>query len=112
MPRTQNDLVARVLRLVNALASGQTPAAEDADTVIDALPGVVAELEAIEILYLPDMNSIPDAVFEPLAIFVADAVGPDFGIARSADTRADAEARLQKVNADTYSGGVLATVYF
>ena len=110
MPRTTNDLIRRVLGLLEVVAAGQPVAAEDAELVRATLPSVLADLSARGIAAVADTDAIDDAVFLPLAEIIAGAVAADFGVA--APDRSAAELRLRAQQPTDGAGEPIAAEYF
>lgn len=79
MAITKADLRTAVLRRLGVLAVGETPSAEDAETVEATISRVHAELQADGIAYW-SVNATPDGVAEPLIYLVASYVAPEFGL--------------------------------
>lgn len=78
MALTKADLRTAVLRRLGVLAVGETPSAEDAETVEATISRVHAELQADGIAYWP-VNATPDVVTEPMIYLVAAYAAPEFG---------------------------------
>jgi hypothetical protein len=87
--RTQADLLQEVLENLGVLAAGQTPEQEDLNRVSEKLPSIIALLGATEIVYIPDINNIPDEFFIPLADCVAYFCKQKFGLTGDAASTVD-----------------------
>lgn len=78
--RTRNDLVYEALANIGVLQAGQTPAPEDFNFIDEKLQSIIDGLHAREIVFVADLNDIPNEWFDPLASIVADACKAKFGI--------------------------------
>jgi hypothetical protein len=87
--RTEADLLQEVLENLGVLAAGQTPEIEDLARVSEKLPSIVSLLAATEIVYIPDINNIPDEWFIPLSNCVAYFCKAKFGITGEAAAEVD-----------------------
>lgn len=87
MSQNRAALVYRALRNLGALPQGQTPSAEEYDSVDDLVMPVIAQLKALEICTIRDPSSIDDSVFLDLAHVLADAARAEFGALGTADAQ-------------------------
>ncbi len=87
--RTQADLLQEVLENLGVLAAGQTPEIEDLGRVSEKLPSIISLLSATEVVYIPDINNIPDEFFIPLSNCVAYQCKSKFGIVGDAAAQID-----------------------
>jgi len=110
--KTRADLIASTLKLLNAIAAGQTPEPEDVAEVDAILDGKLDELNDREIIYLSDYDEIDDKFIDPLAIILANTVAPAFGQPRNPDSVATAERTLHAMKANSYVGQALQVDYF
>lgn len=78
--RSQADLVQEVLENLGVLPAGQLPQLEDTTRVVEKLPSIVASVAAREIVYIPDINNIPQQYFIPFSIIVAYECKDKFGL--------------------------------
>lgn len=92
--RTQADLLQEVLENLGVLAVGQTPELEDLARVKEKLPSIISLLGATEIVYIPDIENIPDEYFIPLAACVAYNCKQKFGIVGDAATSVDQDYQI------------------
>lgn len=92
--RTQADLLQEVLENLGVLAAGQTPEQEDLSRVAEKLPSIIALLSATEVVYIPDIENIPDEWFIPLAACVAYSVKQKFGLTGDTATGVDNDYQL------------------
>ena len=76
--KTGTELIHRALRNLGALPQGQSPAAEDYQSISDLADALVAELEARDIIYIQDLdNGLEDHLFMPLAHILAWRAAPE-----------------------------------
>lgn len=78
--RTQSDLVAKILEKLNVVPEGQAPEVEDTARVMRNLPSLLTELAAREIVYVADIENIPDEWFLSLAKICAYELRNEFGV--------------------------------
>src|SRR5690349_19715092 len=78
--KTRQDLVNQALRNLQVLAAGQTADTEDFDSVNSHVDSMIAQLDARQIVSVPDDQDIPIEWFDPLAIILADESAMEFGI--------------------------------
>ena len=115
MPKTRTEFRRQVLWNLNALAAGQEPEAEDAAKVDLGAEAAFAWLERIGVdgggfSYAGD--DIDDAAFMPLARFVANEIGPAYGVPYTDDARRSAENSLVRAFAAGHTSSPLAVDYF
>lgn len=87
--RTQDDLLQEVLENLGVLAAGQTAETEDLARVSEKLPSIIATLAATEVVYVADINNIPEEWFIPLSNCVAYYCKAKFGITGEAAQQID-----------------------
>lgn len=92
--RTRADLVNKIIEKLGIVPEGMTPEVEDYGRVDRNLPSVLDELAAREILYVPDITSIPGEWFLSLSQICAWELRNEFGVT------GDFEVTLEKANAD------------
>ena len=111
--KTRADVIAATLKLLNALAAGQTPEPEDVAEIDVLIDGLVAELNERDIVSFSATDEFEDQFEDPLSILLADRAAPSFGQPRSPDSRGEAIARLYAMRPSTYVDGTAAPVdYF
>lgn len=111
--KTREDLIKRTLELLNAIAAGQTPEAEDVQTIDELMDGKLEELSIREIAFFPDKDQFDEFYIDPLAIILANTAAPGFGQPRNPDSVFTAEAKLQAFKPSTYvPGSTMQTDYF
>lgn len=110
---SRQDLVRRALAVLNADGgAGQEPSAEDYERVDQAIPAVLAELAADRVVYVPDVESIDDAILEPLARILAGARREDFGGAPDQASVEIEKQRIRRITAAQPTYAVQQGVYF
>ncbi len=95
MAYTQDDLVREVLGELFSLASGQTPNADEVTWVEQRIDATLATLSGLNIFYVADGESVPDAAFNPLVTYLAEVCAPKFGRARNEAVKKAAEDELR-----------------
>jgi hypothetical protein len=111
--KTRADLIAATLTLLNAIGAGQTPEAEDFDTIDALVDGKVRELNKQDIIFFSDTTQFEDEYVDPLATVLADMAAPSFGQPRNPSSRDDAISRMQAMKPSTYVEGTTLDVdYF
>jgi hypothetical protein len=94
--KTRDELIARALVKLHVIGSGQSPDAEEAASVDEAIDGILGDLAAREVVEVPDDDAIPSEWFEDIAEIVAQTCAQDFGKAKDRDAIALAERSLVK----------------
>jgi hypothetical protein len=79
--KDRQDLIYRALRNLGALPQGQSPSAEDYQSISDIVDCVIAELEALDNVYIASADAIEDEHFLALGHIVAWKAAPEFGAA-------------------------------
>lgn len=109
MSRTLDDLARRALSILNEIGAGQPGAAEDMDLARREASGLLASLYEREVTAFEVAEPIPDAMFTPIAICLANAIADDFGAddatvskIASRTEAAERELRLLKRGRPTY----------
>jgi hypothetical protein len=111
--KTRSDLIAATLSLLNVLAAGQSPEAEDFDAIDGIIDGKLKELSLRSIVYIPNADELDDELVDPLSIILANTAAPSFGQPRNEESRLMAEAMLRSFLPSTYvTGSTLAVDYF
>jgi hypothetical protein len=80
---TKTDLIHRALRNLGALPMGQSPSAEESQSLSDLIAGLLAELEARDIVYIRDIDTygLEDKYLQPIGHILAWRAAPEFGAA-------------------------------
>jgi hypothetical protein len=110
MAYTQDELAREVVAEMFSLASGQPANPEDLSRVNFRLPGVIAELTDLNIMYIVDAASVPDGAFNSVVTYAAQVLAPNFGLPTDETKKNAAEAKLrtlQRIGSGT--GGPLKT---
>jgi hypothetical protein len=94
--KTRDQIIDRALRKLTVIGTGQSPDAEEAATIDDALDGIFGDLAAREVVEVADDDAIPSEWFEDLAEIVAQTCAKDFGRAKDQAEIDRAEASLIK----------------
>jgi hypothetical protein len=97
MSKTPAQLAVRVLFRLNVLASGETPTAEDSETVQEFYASTFGEMEDDGLTFW-EVDDIPERAFEAVADFIAGRIAPEFGQAKP-DLEASGRSRLQRMSA-------------
>jgi hypothetical protein len=95
--KTRVELVNAAMGKLMVVASGQSPAAEDQQTVDGHVDALFEQLRDDEICDVTDDAAIPAAWFDALASLLANVSAVDFGIAYSADVKTYWEGRLKRL---------------
>jgi hypothetical protein len=80
MAKNSLQLITRALEKLQRVGAGQDPSAEDAQLLRDHLSPLLEELARQEVIFVADIEAIPDLIFLPLANRLAAEVAPDFGL--------------------------------
>ncbi len=112
MTKTRDELIERALNKLGAIGAGQSPAAEDATLVGDAVDPIMSDLASRGIYSWGDPNALDDDAFEHLAEVLAVAVARDFGKEADETKRLMAESRLRQLTPIVLSGQPQVTEYF
>ena len=110
--KSRDELIARALVKLLVIGAGQSPDAEDAACVNDAVDGVLADLAARGVADVVDADDIPIAWFENLAEILAQSVAADFGAQRDDGRIALAEMALRRKNAASATSEAQRVEYF
>lgn len=78
--RTRNDLVEKIIEKLGVVPEGQPPEVDDISRVDRNLPSLINELAAREIVYVSDIDNIPDEWFLSLAKIAAYEFRNEFGV--------------------------------
>lgn len=79
---TREQLVNRALGVLGVAAAGQAPAPEDVKTIDELIEPLLAMLESQGVTEAVDPDEVPDEIYMPLAVLLADAAVVDFGMDR------------------------------
>lgn len=78
--RTRADLVIKILEKLGIVPEGQAPEVEDTARVDRNLPALQAQFAAEEIIYLPNLEAIPEQWFMALSQVCAYELRNEFGV--------------------------------
>lgn len=111
--KTRQDLIAATLFLLNALAAGQTPDAEDSQAIDALINGKIAELNRQNIYFSSDTDRFEDEYIDPLATILANMAAPAFGQPRKPDSEGEAMQRILAMRpSDRVSSNVTPSLYY
>jgi hypothetical protein len=114
--KNRTDLIHRTLRNLGVLPQGQSPSAEESQSIDDLIDPTLEELKVRQVcLTNIDSNYIEDEFFLPLGRIMAAAAAPEFGQDQNQAIWAlkeRAELDLKKMTAARYSGVVLEGQYY
>ena len=113
----KTDLIHRALRNLGALPQGQSPSAEDSQSISDLIAGMLSELEARDVLYIRDIDTygLEDKYLQPLGHILAWRAAPEFGAASDqalAALATQAELHLRNMESARYTGQIAESTYF
>jgi hypothetical protein len=114
--KTRTDLIHRTLRNLGVLPQGQSPSAEESQSIEELIDPTISELRARNVS-LVDLgpDHFDEETFLPLARIMAAAAAPEFGQEQNQAIWAlkeRAELDLKKMTAARYSGVVLQGQYY
>lgn len=111
--KTRSDLIVATLKLLNAIAAGQDPEAEDVEEIDAIIDGKITELNDRHVTMITNNAEFDEAYVDPLAIILANTAAPGFGQPRNPSSQVAAEQTLQALKPSTYvRGSVLPVEYF
>jgi hypothetical protein len=114
--KTRTDLIHRTLRNLGVLPQGQSPSAEESQSISDLIDSTIDELKVRKVT-LVDINAdyIEEEFFLPLGRIMAAVAAPEFGQDQNQAIWAlkeRAELDLKKMTAARYTGVVLEGQYY
>jgi hypothetical protein len=114
--KTRTDLIHRTLRNLGVLPQGQSPNAQESQSIDDLIDPTLAELKTRQVTLVDiDANYIEDEFFLPLGRIMAAAAAPEFGQSQDQAIWAlkeRAEMDIKKMTAARYSGIILEGTYY
>lgn len=110
--QSREQLVKQALKEIRVVAAGQTPSAEDAQTVDDVVVPVLSDLSKRNVYPFGDPDQIEDDAFVHLAVILGNSVAGQFGQASDEAVRLLAESRLRQLYAEQLSGQPVVVDYF
>ena len=117
MSKTRADLIKRALKNLGALPAGQVASAEDSASMDALIDPLLDSLNAREIVYVGDSESIPDEFFIPLGECLAFVASPEYGASLDparlrSDGRPKAEDDLRHIQAAKPTYQTLKAEYY
>lgn len=112
---TRTELIHRALRNLGALPQGQSPSAEDSQSLSDLIDGMLSELEARDVLFLRDTATFDDKYLQPLGHILAWRAAPEYGAASDqalAALATQAEIHLRNMESARYTYQIGENTYF
>jgi len=79
MSKTRQDIQFKTIAILVGGDVGQTPSAEDADTIDGYIDDEVSELNADGTIYIGDPDDLDDSLFVTFCKLVANAAAEEFG---------------------------------
>jgi hypothetical protein len=114
--KNRTDLIHRTLRNLGVLPQGQSPSAEEFQSISDLIDSTLAELKTRQVTLVDiDADTIEEEFFLPLGRIMAAVAAPEFGQDQNQAIWAlkeRAELDLKKMTAARYSGVVLENTYY
>jgi hypothetical protein len=80
MPKTRTDLVHRALKNLGVLPQGQTPSAEEYNSVNALIDPMTEELIGRDIVFIEDVDAIEERYFLALGHVLAGQAAAEFGM--------------------------------
>src|SRR5512139_2948825 len=112
---TRADLIYRALRNLGALPQGQSPSAEEYQSISDIIDWTLAELEKRDVVYVKDVDNLEEQFVQPLGHIIAWRAAPEFGAAQDQSLAAlatQAEQHLQKMESVRPTRKIAESDYF
>ena len=106
--KDRTDLIHRALRNLGVLPQGTAPNAEEYQSVSDLVDGVLAELNARDIIYIPSADLLEEEFLQPLGHILAWRAAPEFGAAADQALAALAEQAELRTQRDGHEDNTLA----
>lgn len=99
------------------MPQGQSPSAEDSQSLSDLIDGLLSELEARDILYIKDIDifDMEDKYLQPLGHILAWRAAPEYGAAGDhalAALATQAEIHLRNMESARYTRQIAESNYF
>ena len=79
--KTRTELIHRALRNLGVLPQGTSPNAEEYQSISDLIDGMLAELQARDIVYIKNIDLFEEKYLQPLGHILAWKAAPEFGAA-------------------------------
>lgn len=98
MAANREALAQRALKELRLIGEGQSVSASEMADALAAIPPLLARLEFIQVFSNSNTYAFSDAVFQPLAILLAEDLAPSLaGRPKDAFRAAEAEAELRRI---------------
>jgi hypothetical protein len=110
--KTLTDLKTEAFGTLVGLDPSQQPAVEDLATIGTYVGPLFEQLEADEIVSIPDQDEIPEAIFLPLSRLLANAAGPRYGQPFNDDAKKRDEAQIKRIVSGTVTAAPLKVEFF
>ncbi len=110
MTKTRRQLVNQACKNLLNLPAGQSPNADDYESVDGFVDGLIRRLSSRDIIDVGDADAIEPDVFDPLAVLLADAAKAEFGGGEFDVMKAERDLREISAAEPTYA--ILKTDYF
>jgi hypothetical protein len=114
--KNRTDLIHRTLRNLGVLPQGQSPSAQESQSIDDLIDPTIEELRVRQVVLTDiDPANIEDEFFLPLGRIMAAVAAPEFGQDQNQAIWAlkeRAELDLKKMTAKRYSGVILENTYY
>jgi hypothetical protein len=96
---------------------GQSPSAEESQSLSDLIDGLLAEMEARDVVYIRDIDTygLEDKYLQPLGHILAWRAAPEFGAASDVGLAAlatQAEIHLRNMESGRYTYQIAESDYF
>lgn len=101
MSKTRQDIQFKTIAILVGGDVGQTPSAEDADTIDGYIDSVIAELSTDGTIYIADPDDLDDSLFVTFCKLVANAAAEEFGAQSNEQTAQMLRNRLRVIARQT-----------
>ena len=115
MSFNRTDLIHRALRNLGVLPQGQSPSAEEYQSVSDLVDSLIASLSAREVVHITDVDTLADEYLIPLGHCLAWSAASEFGAGADQALAAlsqQGEMQMKKMEVDKYTRSILQADYF
>ena len=112
---TRTDLIYRALRNLGALPQGQSPSAEEYQSMSDLIDSMITELEKRDVVYVADVDNLEDHFLHPLGHILAWRAAPEFGSQNDQGLAAlatQAELFLKQMESTRYTRQIGESTYY
>ena len=112
MSKTRQDIQFKTIAILVGGDVGQTPSAEDADTIDGYIDSEVAEMNADGTTYIADPDDLDDSLFTTFCKLVANAAAEEFGGQSNEQTAQQLRNRIRVIARQTPGYGPQQVEYF